>query len=454
MRVTLDSLRNGPVAIQPDLFVYTPPRLDHYDDENPVTSIIDEATFNSPSVPHAGFGYSILEGGFIERAIQAYRLHRLAYVRQLGFLEDPDTPPQHEPLQHRFMHTRFLHSLDVAVLAALIVYNNQTFFEANPGFDKVTILAALTHDVLTPAGGDTTKSIDYIAFDEDRWYSEVLKRNEVAAFLEEERIDIELLPATVRGDGVCGSVLDFADKLAYTIRDTINFEGSRDTYVVPWDWHSPSRAELSPWTSNGIWAALWQNVLIDEGGVIITSPHDLYSFLKTRALMFRNLYTHPRARHHESLVARTLLSFLYDTGQLSRDWLLDETDEGLRHHLSSLLPDTLLNQLGQYYATYQTFTSMKEAKAFETTLVRTGNIFVQAEDVSGFFKPGTHFRIQTKTGVQPFSESALELSRDIAFTGKAMDPVRVYYIEGEQPCVTEDLRQRLRGWRLGKLDKA
>ena len=159
MLVTIRSLLDGrPVEVFPGLFIYTPPTREHFSGQSLIGDVLDESILNSPSLTHAGFGYSVAEDSFIDRAINAFGLWRLNHVHQLGFLQDPDTTPEDRPFQPRFMHTRFLHSLDVAALAATIVYNNQAFFTERPSYAKTMVLAALTHDVLTPAGGDTTKS--------------------------------------------------------------------------------------------------------------------------------------------------------------------------------------------------------------------------------------------------------------------------------------------------------
>jgi hypothetical protein len=137
MLVTIDSLLDGrPVEVFPGLFIYTPPKFKQFSDQNLVGDVLDECVYNSPSLAHAGFGYSVAEGSFVDRAINVFGLSRLNYVHQLGFLQDPDTTPEDRSFQPRFTHTRFLHSLNVAALAAAIVYNNQAFFAERLGYAK------------------------------------------------------------------------------------------------------------------------------------------------------------------------------------------------------------------------------------------------------------------------------------------------------------------------------
>ena len=451
MRVTINSLLDGrPVEVFPGLFVYTPPTQAIYNDEHPTESVIMDAVPNSLSVPHAGFGWSILEDSFLDEAIRVFGLQRLEGVCQLGFLEDPDTTSDGRIFQNRFTHTRLLHSLDVAALAALIVYNNRAFFERHPGHAATVVLAGLTHDAETPAGGDGTKSIDFAAFDEDVHFPNALTRPGVAEFLQRCQIDPELLCATVRNEGPLGSILDLADKLAYTARDTINFDGSRDTYRVPWDWQSPSRVETSAWTSSDQFIGLWQSVEVDESGVVVTDPYRLYTFSHTRALMFSRLYTAPSARHHESLFARTVLSYLYDTGRITRDWLLTVTDVALRPRACELLGHDFIEHLEGFRSDYQTYSTEAEARAHEGSQLVDGHPFVQTEDVRRFFKPATHFRIRTSQGVLPFHDSAPELAGKVVAAGQAWSPIRTYAIEGRQPTLPLAWADEFREWRVDK----
>lgn len=449
MLVTIRSLLDGrPVEVFPGLFIYTPPTREHFSGQSLIGDVLDESILNSPSLTHAGFGYSVAEDSFIDRAINAFGLWRLNHVHQLGFLQDPDTTPEDRPFQPRFMHTRFLHSLDVAALAATIVYNNQAFFTERPSYAKTMVLAALTHDVLTPAGGDTTKSIDFAAFDEDIGYPEVLGYPAVARFLRVEDIDGQLLAATIRNEGPLGSVLDLVDKLGYISRDTINFEGNRDTRIIPWDWRSPRRQIVSESTRTENLTGLWQSVKVDEDGVVITDSDHLYRFLYARALMFQHLYTAPEARYQESLIARTILSFLYDTGRLTRDWLLTRTDIELRREVGQLISERFFGYLVNYRATYRVFDTVDRACMFEGACLAKKRYFVQTEDVGRFFKPATHFRIETSAGVVPFIESAPQLAAKVLTAGRSTQPIRVYYLEGDQPKLNPTWKEEFELWRM------
>lgn len=451
--LTIRSLREtGPVAIAPDLYIYTTPSLQELVHDRVISSLLSEGTLNVPCIPHTGIGYTILGDGFIEQAIQAYVLHRLAHIPQLASLEDPDTTPSGRALATRFSHTRFVHSLDVMTLACVIAYNNQKWFSDHPGWYQVLMLAALTHDVLTPAGGDTIKAIDFAALDEDTWYAEVLEQEAVRNFCTQHNVDTDLLIATVNGKGVLGSILDLADKLAYTARDLFNFLGSGIGDSIPaWKDTAPRRYEIAITTSKlELVCAIWENVAITDGGAVVLSSAKLFEFLKVRALMFRNLYTHPDARHNEVLILYTLLSFLYQRGLVTRQQLLENTnsflEELLRQHFG--IYQHLLYR--SYETTYRSFETLEAARAFEQQLVKDRMFFVRVEDAHGFFKPGTHIKTTRNGMIGSFAELWPRAATVIQNYGQLVEPIRVYFLQGDQPRFDE-LQPAFVAWRMQQL---
>ena len=446
MRITINSLRDGKsVEVFPGLFIFC-------QNTTNAGEITSEAKTIMPHDTHTGFGYCIMQDSFLEKVQRTYSLERLDSVAQLSYLQDPDTPPQDRAFSIRFTHTRLAHSLDVAALAAVIIYNNQEWFDVRPGHDLVLLTAALTHDVLTPAGGDTTKSIDFAAFDEDVHYPETIKEPGVAAFLQKHSIDPDLLCATIRGKGPLGSILDLVDKLAYTRHDVLRFEGSTDWNRHSWGSQSPSRAELTPLVSSPNALAVWQDVVVDDDGVLLKETGAFVRAFLVRASMFRLLYTRAEARFHESLIAHTILSFLYDTEQITREYLLSAWDCELTSKIDEILGERFMYGVGHYDAQYRAFDTMAEAREFERSLVEQGHWFVQTENVGGFFKPGTHFRVETENEPKPFSEYDPVVSKKIMTSGAAIDPIRVYYFEGRQPVPEKTWAAAFETWRQKKLE--
>ena len=106
-------------------------------------------------LPETGIGY-VIEVGYLMDAYVAFNMERLRGVAQLARLGDPDNKPLKTILAETFTHTRLNHSLDVCVLATIVGTN----LKLSRAQMNALQLATLTHDIRTPAGGDTTKMID------------------------------------------------------------------------------------------------------------------------------------------------------------------------------------------------------------------------------------------------------------------------------------------------------
>lgn len=458
-RVTISSLLDGKaVEVFPGLFVFTPPRQATYNDVTPDQPWADNDVLAiSYSLPHAGIGYVIMEDSLIGRAVQAYQLQqRLGTKKQLGYLIDPADDALEPPVfTGSFQQTRYLHSLDVAVLGALMLYNNRQHFDQYPGLAEAALVALVSHDALTPAASDSTKAVDFERFDEDKHYPTLIREAAVANFIKTEGIDFNLVCAIVRNEGVAGAILDLADKLAYTARDTINFDGGRDTYAPGWSWKQPERQDVSDWTTRDKIAGVWQDVQIDERhGLVLTDPHCLLNFLNTRARMFKHVYSGAKSRYHEALYVRNLLSFLYETGELTAEWLLAQSDETLRLHVLEWFGEDFIENLHRKHDVYcRSFATLDAAQEFERRLVQRGNVFVQLDDVRRFFKPATHFLVDTQEGVMTFADSAPDLASKVTAAGKAHKPIRMYYIKDRQPQLPDRWRHPMHVWRKDKLKR-
>lgn len=289
-----------------------------------------------------GFSCAVHDDGIIHDVCNALHVFRLDGIRQLGFLHDPVTNEGAADLGMgmRFQHTRYLHSLMVMATASLI--------GRQVGLSEYDLrhlqVAALTHDVLTPAGGDSVKPIDFVAFDEDAHYREVFRNNpEWDAVRDRYGLSEELLVSTVLGEGLLGRLLDIADKTTYTAHDV-------EAYLMG-DYDPRSfRNLVAPESILAIYdlkqrlgpgsCQLWDKVTLEDKQVVITDIERLIGFLTLRALMFRHLYYNPLARYREHMIALLVLEPLYHEGALTRRHLITMTDDQL---------DQFLNRVtGQY----------------------------------------------------------------------------------------------------------
>lgn len=404
-------------------------------------------------LPYTGLGYALPETGVLSDAFHAFNIKRLFKIFQLSKLSDPDHNPELIFSIDPFIHSRGLHTFDVLALASVTGRN------LNLSSNEMLLLqtAALTHDALTPAGGDTTKLIDRHALDEDEHYPTLFMQPEVNKFCKENGVAKELLVETIMNRGLLGEILNFSDKLAYTCRDVNRFIGSSQA-ATEWDERVPARRAVTDYLAEmgeeEPRLDVWETLIVSNGRLVCTYPHRLYAFLKLRALMFRELYSNPKARCNESLLYSIYLQYLYETGQVKREALLD-ADTGTDQDLDALIHGAFDINLSTFLQhtfkpTYKTFSSEEEARAFVQELVGEGKVMVRYENAAMFFKPGTNFLVRNKEGaIGTFSALCPQETEDIVESGAARNPIRVYYMEKETLPDTNEMRM-FREWRRKK----
>ena len=108
-----------------------------------------------------------------------------------------------------FAHTRYLHTHDAHALAFLLARNNGL----SQDDENHLRVAALTHDALTPAGGDSIKLVAPALLDEEANYPKLFERPGWESLKNEFQLSEERLQAIVRNQGTLGVLLDFADKI-------------------------------------------------------------------------------------------------------------------------------------------------------------------------------------------------------------------------------------------------
>ncbi len=383
------------------------------------------------NIPYTGVGYAVEEGGLMEDAFHTFRLGRLGNIRQLAYLHDPLS----EGLAMRFDQTRYCHVLDVMALATIMASRN--------GLPKREIrtlrVAAFTHDVLTPAGGDTTKTVDRKAFDEDLHYEEAFERFAAEPFLRRHRLSKKRLVDVIHNRGVLGKLLDLADKIAYVGRDAESYiHRVHPTVFRERERYPPSYRRLRKLVFREFPAVcgLWDSVVVDGDRVIVTDGERLGAFLELRARLFRDLYYSPAARFLEHTVASVIIRDLYETGILTRerlltmeDWELDREIQLVSrfHHVSGMVV------LGQDHAFVETFKTREEVERREDELEREGNYMVLVEEFVGATGNGTKIQTARNGRVASFAELYPERAECLDNIMKNNKPYRLYYfpIKGE-----------------------
>ncbi len=427
---TLADLRT-PLAITEGTYIFIQPKAEDLLC-SPIGNLCDDAAQIEFHMPYSGIGYAIQDDSFFFKIAEMFDVYRLDEINQLEYLEDPDELPLQLGLMERFGHTRDRHSTNVCVIALTIAEVNKKWFDVHEGYKNALMVAALTHDVLTPAGGDTTKAIDRHGFDEDAQYYTVMTQ-ERRKFLLHHGVDPELCIQTVLGKGVLGTILDIADKLAYVGHDLFAF--AQRPYA--WGKDTPSRKVFGAYVRKQLLPCnIWQHVRVNENTVWFEETESLTRFLSIRALLFRNLYTHPRARYREALLMFKTLSFLYEEKMLTRAQLLHMTDGDLRIFLRETVEwqsDKILPSKGHFTPKHQGFKTLKDAEEFRMKLCESGRLFVRIENLANVFKPAHHFNVKVEATVGQLRELLPKEASKLERIGKTIDPIRVSYLEGDEP---------------------
>jgi hypothetical protein len=362
-----------------------------------------EPLYLFPQLPFSGIGYHIWEYGFSWRIHDAFNLGRLAQIKQLGYLYPPINEGEETYVTTlEFPQHRLTHMFDVRAIGKLILINNGILPDTPEGkLDHVlNDTAGLTHDVRTPAGGDSIKGIDPFEFDEDLHYYKTLEtidRSNLPEFTPEV---MELLPKVIMNEGKIGAVLDIADKVAYLCRDLQAF------------YHYQMTTEARMWIDEILRAqplvcSVWETVRIDGDVVYFTDKDRLVKWLELRCLMFRHLYQNPRARFWEQFVKTIVSERMYKTGALTANQLRSMTDL----QLSMLLweevgfnyPPSML--WGTFKEKREGFETWEDANACQQQLRKEGIVISMIEKSFINLKTGDKFLIKTRKGIMPLKDA-------------------------------------------------
>jgi len=281
---------------------------------------------------YTGFGYIIPDCGLVPAACDVFNLHRLIGIKQLGFLHDPVLRENdRHAMTTGFYHTRYCHVLDTYAIANLIAENVRLQER-----QKNTLLtAAISHDALTPAGGDSVKLIDPSVFDEDAHYPELLVGEEWNRYREQFGVIQGLLVETIMGQGLLGRILDAADKSAYTARDVDAYLMTPDPKKDFRNTHLYAIADIVEKDPNV--CGIWESARVIKGSLVFADGERLARFMKLRALMFRGLYYNPHSRFFEYLIGKGVIKHLYKNGLVTREELLEQQDEWIERKVDKFV---------------------------------------------------------------------------------------------------------------------
>lgn len=378
-----------------------------------------------PFLPNAGFGYVVHEDGLIHDAVRTFRLFRLNGIRQLAFLHAPVPCAEDEyRIEEMFPHTRYVHSLDVAATATLIVANNP---QLTPHLHNARF-AGITHDALTPAGGDSTKLVDLDVFDEDKHYPLLFEHPEWPELRDKYFLSESILREAVLGNGIVGRVLDTADKIAYIGRDARNYLSQYYSSGDP-SYQKAFSAISSLVKDNPYICSIWDSVQVEDNQLVMGDCDRLGKFLLLRAYMFRELYYNPNARLLEYVMATALIKYMYVHKLVTREELLIHDDQWLERKMDEVVGIsywlTTFRSIHDHLS-YESFGTIDEARCRVSEFDSDESTLSIIDDFRCLTKTGADKFLVKKDGrIMTFAEACPEQTHELEAMLKKKDEFRV-----------------------------
>jgi hypothetical protein len=314
----------------------------------------------------------VADGGLARKTTAAFdRRFRLAGVRQLSMLQCPFEDENDQPVSNsgsiHFTHTRWAHTIDVYVLARLFAYNLRLSRPVRTDL----FIAALTHDVATPAGGDAIKALHPTALDEEaHWYRFVGARA-TELFTARKTTEARVW-ATVKNIGLAGQVLNLADRIGYCSRDAAAFA------AIDRDNCSQVRSLL---TEQPQILHIWEDVRRVGELIYFTSARRFGQFALLRANLFAELYLHPQARSREQMLFQVLVGKMLARKSLTPTLLRALTDDDLIRQIETALDHQgLFEGLSEIRSHTEHFQSREAAEDRERALRAAGAVITRVAD--------------------------------------------------------------------------
>ena len=385
--------------------------------------------------PLAGITYSVLSGGMCEELYQVGDLERLYRITQLGIRQPPfprnQVPNNQGKYERLSKYSRLLHSFDVAAVVSLIC-KKLGFSEQ---FMKACQASGLLHDWGSVPLGEATALVDPIGFCEERNFPLLLNTEDFACVAKKYGLNSNELHRAILSEGLCGEIVDIADKLAYTARDIDTCMpyleiGARE--------HGCEGLQtlLELLKKYPHICDIWNCIEISEKGQIYFSDSDrLIAFLKARTLMFREVYFNASSKLGEFMATHMFAKKLHESGLLPLDELLQMTDEDLLKRFDEEFGVGCLFNLCQFNPVQvEGFSTLEEAELFVGELESAGKTGVfLSEDRVGIKTGVEKFFVKTRQGVVSIQESGLEGAKELIHLAGEGRTFNIYYLNDEIP---------------------
>lgn len=279
---------------------------------------------------------------------------RLGGISQLGYLvpNKDEKDFDHQKIYYitpTFPHSRWIHSLITAILAEVVLARNNFPPEARAPF----VLAAGSHDIATPAGGDSIMRMSK-ELSEERNYSWILKYYGLDKIWEKEfNFDLKAAQGWIFGKGFLGHLLNILDRISYTCLDC---------YYLGYQKNNAVRAFCN---RHPLVMDIWQDIAFSEEleTFYFKKPEKLYNFLYLRALEHSELLFDPRSRALDFYLEKYTRK-LYEKGVITNINLLTNNDEWLRLTLEKNFPEEFKSLLSPDILSWKKFKTEKEMADF------------------------------------------------------------------------------------------
>lgn len=410
-------------------------------------------------IPYAtDTGYVVEEGGLAEDTIRALRLRRLQGIKMWGNICDAATQNEGQSaFSYRFHHTRFCHSLDVFAGMGLVTYNHRHLL--SPEEIDSLLFEALTHDGMTPAGGDGTMAIDP-RLSEEISYARFFSFPTWPKLEEKYHLNKQRHHDTIRGKGWRGTLLSIIDRIFYVARDTDvlleRYEKTWPLNAVDTKYKIMDLALRHPDICR-----LWEDIRISpDFKVYLANPDNLFRFLLMRIYLSSAVYYNPGNRNLESIMSASIIPYLLrETRSIDFDFLFQRDDCALDNAIGKFIciqygADNPY-QLGT--PRWKTYAARSEAIRDAQELFRGGTVLMSLEDLTGKIKTGANTLIDDGSGkIVPFSMAFPEKARELEESATIKEPIMLHWVEDPQidPGALKKLRNfKKKTWKGEIADK-
>lgn len=344
------------------------------------------------NLPYSDFKRWVPENSIYEIALNKIpALNRLNGIKALSFLSYVGPRPK-EAYFVEFNHTRLDHTLTVALVGEEILKQNGV----PQNQINLYIIAALLHDIATPAYGDATKQVDIKNLhEEDHWWNVLDQKGKDFVIQYDTK---EMIDKVIKNKGMLGKVLDIADRITYTMKDIGGIQTSIPLVSEPFN---PYLAELNNIISkNPKLGNIYKEVGVDQKkeDVFFNNADNLNIFLSLRAHLHQKLYLYPTNQARDFLIARAIARIYSkdENATLSPNKLRKMSDYDLMHILADHYKWYAIGMhplLTNWSPKFERFDSMEKAKEKERELKHKKNIAVVGINECKGFDPATEYKV-------------------------------------------------------------